>query len=127
MLRPEPVARRPQRLLYAMEGHVGADAGVSEMQRAGIGAVMHARVARREMVSSGDAGTGISEMDGDEKMVSRWRYKCPYYGTARNASAPAAHTTQSVSTSLPVDAVYFPAAHGCLSEPTGQKKPAGQI
>jgi len=74
-----------------------------------------------------DEGTGISEMDGDEKMVSRWRYKCPYYGTARNASAPAAHATQSVSASLPVDAVYFPAAHGCLSEATGQKKPAGQI
>ena len=32
-------------MLYAMEGNVGADAGVSEMQRAGIGAVMHARVA----------------------------------------------------------------------------------
>ena len=47
-MRPEPVERRPQRLLYAMEGHVGADD--SEMQRAGIGAVMHARGERNGLI-----------------------------------------------------------------------------
>ena len=96
---------------------------------------LHARVAKKW---HRDAGTGTSEMDGDEyryqrdgemrKMVSQWRYRCACYRTARHASAPAAHATQSVSASLPVDDAYFPAAHGCLSlEPTGQKKPAGQI
>ena len=30
-MRQEPVARRPQCLLHEMDGHVGADAGVSEM------------------------------------------------------------------------------------------------
>ena len=30
-MRQEPVARRPQCLLHDMDGHVGADAGVSEM------------------------------------------------------------------------------------------------
>ena len=40
-------------------------------------------------------------------MVSQWRYRCACYRTARHASAPAAHATQSVSASL---AVYLPAA-----------------
>ena len=40
-------------------------------------------------------------------MVSQWRYRCACYRTARHASAPAAHATQSISASL---AVYLPAA-----------------
>ena len=44
------------------------------------------------------------------KMVSQWRYRCACYRTARHASAPAAHATQSLSASLPVDARCLPAA-----------------
>jgi len=75
-----------------MDGHVGTDAGISEMEM-------------RQVYRDGDTGTD---------------------GTAGHASAPAAHATQSVSASLPVDARKVPLGHACLSlVPPGQVNPAG--
>ena len=48
--------------------------------------------------------------DGDAKIVSCRRHTHSRRGSAGQASAPAAHPTQSLSASLPVDARCLPAA-----------------
>jgi hypothetical protein len=42
-------------------------------------------------------------------MVSRWRYRCACYGTARHASAPATHAVHVADEFAPVALEYLPA------------------
>ena len=72
-----------------------------------------------------NGGTAISEME----MRQVYRDEdtdIDATGSVKHASAPAAHATQSVSASLPVDGREVPLGHACLSlDPPGQVNPAG--